>query len=55
MFESNLPPGCTDRDIERNAGSDTGYCCKCGQEFDLDFMSETKGGDLVCEDCETEV
>ena len=36
---SNLPPGCTDHDIERNAGT-YADCSNCGREWEAEKLDE---------------
>ena len=50
--DPNLPPGCSNADIERNAGGNVdeeNQCCECGEEL----TAEEKASDHAdtCNDC----
>lgn len=46
----NLPPGCTERDIDNRFG-DVGRCAQCDEKFDTDDLDK----DWLCEDCAEEI
>ena len=48
VFGWDLPPGCTDRDIEENAGAFDDYCPNCGEEIERHDRA------AYCPDCKWE-
>lgn len=46
----NLPPGCTDADVDRAMGGAEPRCCACGSEEELEEVWY-RGQRLMCSRC----
>lgn len=51
VFGWDLPPGCTQRDIERAMGADGPDCALCGAVTGGHNTHKCDCGDYVCNDC----